>query len=66
MKYKDDQTEIESLKDLYMLKNKDWEYEQEFRIVRFDNDKLLKIKIKSITFGYKCDKQSRQIICTIL
>ena len=66
VRYNDHQDKVESLKDLYMLKNKDWKYEQEFRIVRFDNKEFLKIKIKSITFGYKCGEQSRQIICTLL
>lgn len=64
--YKNGKTQVESFQDLYLLKNKEWEYEKEFRLVRFDNKEFLDVQIESITFGYKCTEEHRKIIITLL
>ena len=43
--------DVSNLKDLYMLKHADWQYENEFRIVRFGKQAFEPAEIKSITFG---------------
>lgn len=57
---------LSSLKNLYMLKNSDWEYEKEFRIVRFGKQEFEPAHIKSITFGLRCPVAHRQIIYYLL
>jgi tetratricopeptide (TPR) repeat protein len=57
---------ITNLKDLYMLKNSEWTYELEYRVVRFDNEEFLPVKIRSVVFGYKCPLEHRKIITTLL
>jgi tetratricopeptide (TPR) repeat protein len=54
--------QITNLKDLYMLKNSAWQYEKEFRIVRFGKRVCEQARIKSITFGLRCPLAYRQII----
>lgn len=60
-----EKTDIENLNDLYLLKNIDWKYEQEYRLVRFDNKEFLPCQIKSITFGFRCPEEHRKIIYNI-
>ena len=57
--------QIYNLNDLYLLKNSDWRYEEEYRLVRFDNEAFFPCEIKSITFGYRCPDEHRKIICKI-
>ena len=64
--YKNDIDRLGNMTDLYLLKNKEWEYEMEFRMVRFDNKSFINATIKSITFGLKCPEDIRQIIVTLL
>ena len=58
--------ETENLKDLYMLKDPAWKYEEEFRLVRFDNKEYMEAKVKRITFGLKCPQTHRDIIRHLL
>ena len=57
--------QIYNLNDLYLLKNSDWRYEEEYRLVRFDNEAFFPCEIKSITFGYRCPDEHRKIIYKI-
>jgi len=66
VKYENGKNSIENIRDLYMLKNKEWKYEKEFRLVRFDNEEFLDVKIASITFGYKCSEDHKKIIVNLL
>jgi tetratricopeptide (TPR) repeat protein len=65
VKYENGKNSVENIRDLYMLKNKEWKYEDEFRLVRFDNEEFMDVEIKSITFGYKCIEDHKKIIITI-
>ena len=53
---------VGSLNDLYLLKNSDWKYEEEYRLVRFDNKEFQPAKIISITFAFRCSDDHRKII----
>jgi hypothetical protein len=65
VEYKE-KSDIENIKDLYMLKNSDWEYEKEYRLVRFDNEEYVLAKIKGITFGFKCPEKHIKMIVSLL
>lgn len=56
---------FKNLNDLYLLKNTEWEYEEEYRLVRFDNKEFQPAKIISITFAFRCSDDHRKIICTL-
>ena len=56
----------EDLKDLYMLKDPAWQYEHEFRFVRFDNKEFAAAKVTGITFGLKCPQAHRDIVRYLL
>ena len=60
-----EKSKVENLKDLYLLKNSEWNYEEEYRLVRFDNEAFFPCEIKSITFGYRCSDEYRKIIYNI-
>lgn len=60
-----EKSKVENLKDLYLLKNSEWNYEEEYRLVRFDNEAFFPCEIKIITFGYRCSDEYRKIIYNI-
>lgn len=50
----------------FLKKNKDWEYEEEVRIIkREDSYKIEKGDLKGVYFGYKCDPGKAKFVCDI-
>lgn len=50
----------------FLRKNKDWSYENEFRIIRREDFyRIRKGAVKAIYFGYKCDSGKAKFVCDI-
>lgn len=63
--------DINLLLDLFCIKSKEWEYEDEYRILyhdieRLSNGKLIDLPIKSICFGVETLKDDKKLIYDIV
>ena len=57
--------------DLFSIKSKEWEYEDEYRVLYYDRERykngLVKpLTIKSICFGTETPESDKELICDIV
>ena len=62
---------VQSISDLFALKNKQWEYEHEARFVAFGKKDLYcytkkEVTISKIIFGCKTSNKDKQLLCEIM
>ena len=63
--------DLNLLMDLFSIKSKEWEYEDEYRVLYYDREKykngLVKpLTIKSICFGTETPESDKELICDIV
>lgn len=63
--------DLNLLMDLFSIKSKEWEYENEYRILYYDSERrkngLVKpLTIKSICFGTETPESDKELICDIV
>ncbi|WP_297285999.1 DUF2971 domain-containing protein [uncultured Brachyspira sp.] len=67
-----DNKTIDNITDLFTIKSKEWEYEDEYRILFYDeenknqNGTLINLAIKSICFGVQTSKEDKELIYNIV
>ena len=67
-----DNKTIENITDLFTIKSKEWEYEDEYRILFYDkknenpNGTLINLPIKSICFGVKTSDDDKELVYNIV
>ncbi|WP_288695235.1 DUF2971 domain-containing protein [uncultured Brachyspira sp.] len=68
----DNNKSIKSIIDLFTVKSKEWEYEDEYRILFYDeenknpNGTLINLPIKSICFGIQTSREDKELIYNIV
>ncbi|SUW05057.1 DUF2971 domain-containing protein [Brachyspira pilosicoli] len=68
----DENRHIEYITDLFTVKSKEWEYEDEYRILLYDeknenpNGTLINLPIKSICFGVKTSDDDKELVYNIV
>ncbi|WP_198391207.1 DUF2971 domain-containing protein [Brachyspira sp. SAP_772] len=68
----DENRHIEYITDLFTVKSKEWEYEDEYRILFYDeknenpNGTLINLAIKSICFGVKTSDDDKDLVYNIV
>lgn len=63
--------DLNLLMDLFSIKSKEWEYENEYRILYYDNERrknglVRPLTIKSICFGTETPESDKELICDIV
>ena len=67
----DDKT-LNNITDIFTVKSKEWEYEDEYRILFYDeknenpNGALINLPIKSICFGVQTSKEDKELVYDIV
>ncbi|AEM20863.1 TPR domain-containing protein [Brachyspira intermedia PWS/A] len=67
----DDKT-LNNITDIFTVKSKEWEYEDEYRILFYDeknensNGTLINLSIKSICFGVQTSKEDKELVYDIV
>lgn len=67
-----DNKTIDNITDLFTIKSKEWEYEDEYRILFYDeenknpNGTLINLPIKSICFGVQTSKEDKELIYNLV
>ncbi|WP_052767513.1 DUF2971 domain-containing protein [Brachyspira hyodysenteriae] len=68
----DNDKSVKSIIDLFTVKSKEWEYEDEYRILFYDeenknpNGTLINLPIKSICFGVQTSKEDKELVYNIV
>ena len=68
----DNNKSIKSIIDLFTVKSKEWEYEDEYRILFYDeenknpNGTLINLPIKSICFGIQTSREDKELVYNIV
>lgn len=68
----DEYTEINYIIESFTIKSKEWEYEDEYRILFYDeknenpNGTLINLPIKSICFGVQTSKEDKELVYDIV
>ncbi len=66
LRYDEDKGEYPSLPELLTHKTKDWQYEDEWRILQEEPFFDVKGRIKRVLLGTRCKKTDEAIICALL
>ncbi|MEI0558328.1 DUF2971 domain-containing protein [Brachyspira intermedia] len=67
-----DNKTIDNITDLFTIKSKEWEYEDEYRILFYDeknensNGTLINLPIKSICFGVQTSKEDKELVYNLV
>ena len=67
-----DNKTIDNITDLFTIKSKEWEYEDEYRILFYDeknkntNGTLINLPIKSICFGVQTSKEDKELVYNVV
>ena len=67
-----DNNPLDHITELFMVKSKEWEYEDEYRILFYDeknenpNGALINLPIKSICFGVQTSKEDKELVYDIV
>ena len=67
-----DNNPLDHITELFMVKSKEWEYEDEYRILFYDeknenpNGTLINLPIKSICFGVQTSKEDKELVYNIV
>ncbi|PTY41441.1 DUF2971 domain-containing protein [Brachyspira hampsonii] len=67
-----DNKTIDNITDLFTIKSKEWEYEDEYRILFYDeknknpNGTLINLPIKSICFGVQTSDDDKELVYNIV
>ncbi|ACN84085.1 hypothetical protein BHWA1_01615 [Brachyspira hyodysenteriae WA1] len=67
-----DNKPLDHITELFMVKSKEWEYEDEYRILFYDeenknpNGTLINLPIKSICFGVQISKEDKELIYNLV
>lgn len=67
-----DNKPLDHITELFMVKSKEWEYEDEYRILFYDeenknpNGTLINLPIKSICFGVQTSKEDKELIYNLV
>ncbi|QTM09799.1 DUF2971 domain-containing protein [Brachyspira hyodysenteriae] len=68
----DNDKSVKSIIDLFTVKSKEWEYEDEYRILFYDeknenpNGTLINLPIKSICFGVQTSKEDKELVYNLV
>ncbi|AFR71506.1 TPR domain-containing protein [Brachyspira pilosicoli B2904] len=67
-----DNNPLDHITELFMVKSKEWEYEDEYRILFYDeenknpNGTLINLPIKSICFGVQTSKEDKELVYSLV
>ncbi|MEI0747921.1 DUF2971 domain-containing protein [Brachyspira pulli] len=67
-----DNNPLDHITELFMVKSKEWEYEDEYRILFYDeknenpNGTLINLPIKSICFGVQTSKEDKELVYNLV